>query len=90
MQSINVPLKKRDRLNSAPQVINQDIRIDQHFSKSVKLFPNNLKIEIVFLYPWAVAFDQLPLFAFLAMMLFLVNLAVPYLYEWRRGGLDWD
>ena len=47
-------------------------------------------IELVFLYPWAVAFDQLGMFGFLAMMLFLVNLIVPYLYEWRRGGLEWD
>ena len=47
-------------------------------------------IEIVFLYPWAVAFDQLQLFGYLAVLLFLVNLTVPYIYEWRRGGLDWD
>lgn len=47
-------------------------------------------IELVFLYPWAVAFDQVGMFGFLAMMLFLVNLIVPYLYEWRRGGLEWD
>ena len=47
-------------------------------------------IELVFLYPWAVAFDQLALFGFIAMGLFLFNLAVPYLYEWRRGGLEWD
>lgn len=47
-------------------------------------------IEIVFLYPWAVAFDQLALFGFLAVLLFLVNLTIPYAYEWRRGGLDWD
>ena len=47
-------------------------------------------IEIVFLYPWAVAFDQLALFGFIAIFLFLVNLTVPYVYEWRRGGLDWD
>jgi NADH-quinone oxidoreductase subunit A len=47
-------------------------------------------IELVFLYPWAVAFDQVSTFGFLAMMLFLVNLAVPYVYEWRRGGLEWD
>ena len=47
-------------------------------------------IEIVFLYPWAVAFDQLALFGFLAVLLFLVNLTIPYVYEWRRGGLDWD
>jgi NADH-quinone oxidoreductase subunit A len=47
-------------------------------------------IEIVFLYPWAVAFDQLALFGFLAVLLFLINLTIPYAYEWRRGGLDWD
>jgi NADH-quinone oxidoreductase subunit A len=47
-------------------------------------------IELVFLYPWAVAFDQVSTFGFLAMMLFLFNLAVPYVYEWRRGGLEWD
>lgn len=47
-------------------------------------------IELVFLYPWAVAFDQLAAFGFIAMMLFLFNLAVPYVYEWRRGGLEWD
>lgn len=47
-------------------------------------------IEIVFLYPWAVYFDSLGMFGFLAMLLFLVNLTIPYVYEWRRGGLDWD
>ena len=47
-------------------------------------------IEIVFLYPWAVYFDQLGMFGFLAMLLFLINLTIPYVYEWRRGGLDWD
>jgi len=47
-------------------------------------------IEIVFLYPWAVAFDQLAMFGFLAVALFLINLTIPYAYEWRRGGLDWD
>ncbi len=47
-------------------------------------------IEIVFLYPWAVAFDQLGLFGVLAMLLFLFNLIVAYAYDWRRGGLQWD
>jgi NADH-quinone oxidoreductase subunit A len=47
-------------------------------------------IEIVFLYPWAVAFDQVGLFGLLAVLLFLVNLTIPYVYEWRRGGLEWD
>ena len=47
-------------------------------------------IEIVFLYPWAVRFDALGLFGFYAMALFLVLITVAYVYEWRRGGLDWD
>jgi NADH-quinone oxidoreductase subunit A len=47
-------------------------------------------IEIIFLYPWAVRFDALGTFGFVAMMLFLVLIIVPYVFEWRRGGLDWD
>jgi NADH-quinone oxidoreductase subunit A len=47
-------------------------------------------IEIIFLYPWAVRFDALGTFGFVAMMLFLVLITVPYVFEWRRGGLDWN
>ncbi|AWH91184.1 MULTISPECIES: NADH-quinone oxidoreductase subunit A [Dietzia] len=47
-------------------------------------------IEILFLYPWAVHFDQLGVFGLAAMALFVVNVSVAYAYEWRRGGLSWD
>ncbi|MCF8531118.1 MAG: NADH-quinone oxidoreductase subunit A [Candidatus Nanopelagicales bacterium] len=47
-------------------------------------------IEIVFLYPWAVAFDQLALFGLVEMALFIVTLLVVYAYVWRRRGLEWD
>lgn len=47
-------------------------------------------IEILFLYPWAVHFDELGLFGLAAMALFIVNVSVAYVYEWRRGGLAWD
>lgn len=47
-------------------------------------------IEIVFLYPWAVAFDSLGAFGVVAVGLFLFNVSVAYAYEWRRGGLVWD
>ncbi|HEX2212338.1 MAG TPA: NADH-quinone oxidoreductase subunit A [Mycobacterium sp.] len=47
-------------------------------------------IEIVFLYPWAVAFDSLGAFGVIAMALFLFNVSVAYAYEWRRGGMAWD
>ena len=47
-------------------------------------------IEIIFLYPWAVTFDRLGLFALVEMGLFIVVILVVYAYVWRRGGLDWD
>jgi NADH-quinone oxidoreductase subunit A len=47
-------------------------------------------IEIVFLYPWAVAFDSLGVFALVEMLLFMVVVFVAYAYVWRRGGLKWD
>ena len=47
-------------------------------------------IEIVFLYPWAVSFNRLPLFAVLEMVLFIVTVFIAYLYVLRRGGLEWD
>jgi NADH-quinone oxidoreductase subunit A len=47
-------------------------------------------IESVFLYPFAVAFDQLGLFALVEMVLFILTVFVAYAYVWRRGGLDWD
>ena len=47
-------------------------------------------IESVFLYPFAVAFEQLGLFALVEMVLFILTVFVAYAYVWRRGGLDWD
>jgi NADH-quinone oxidoreductase subunit A len=47
-------------------------------------------IEIVFLYPWAVAFDQLGIFALVEMAIFMATVFVAYTYVWRRGGLEWD
>jgi NADH-quinone oxidoreductase subunit A len=47
-------------------------------------------IEIVFLYPWAVAYDNLGMFALVEMLLFMLTVFVAYAYVWRRGGLNWD
>ena len=47
-------------------------------------------IEIVFLYPWAVAFNQLGWFAFVEMLLFVVTVIIAYVYVVRRGGLTWE
>jgi NADH-quinone oxidoreductase subunit A len=47
-------------------------------------------IEIIFLYPWAVAFDKLGVFGLVEMVTFIATVLVAYAYVWRRGGLDWD
>jgi NADH-quinone oxidoreductase subunit A len=50
-------------------------------------------IEIIFVYPWAVAFGQsggATVFLFVEMVLFVATVFVAYAYVWRRGGLEWD
>jgi NADH:ubiquinone oxidoreductase subunit 3 (subunit A) len=46
-------------------------------------------IETVFLYPWAVAYNQLGLFALVEMLIFLGILLAGLLYAWRKGALNW-
>jgi NADH-quinone oxidoreductase subunit A len=47
-------------------------------------------IEMVFLYPWAVTFDQLGIFGLAEMAIFIGTIFVAFAYVWRRGGLEWD
>ena len=47
-------------------------------------------IEIIFLYPWAVAYDRLGVFGLVEMVTFVATVLVAYAYVWRRGGLEWD
>jgi NADH-quinone oxidoreductase subunit A len=47
-------------------------------------------IEVVFLYPWAVSFAEVAMYGLVAMMAFLLLITVPFVYEWRRGGFEWD
>jgi NADH-quinone oxidoreductase subunit A len=46
-------------------------------------------IELVFVYPVAVAFRQLDLFAFVAFMVFLIILALGLVWEWKKGVMEW-
>jgi NADH-quinone oxidoreductase subunit A len=46
-------------------------------------------VEMVFLFPWAVAYGTLGLFAFVEVLVFIVLLAVALLYVWRKGALEW-
>ncbi|MGA8005074.1 MAG: NADH-quinone oxidoreductase subunit A [Burkholderiales bacterium] len=47
-------------------------------------------LEIAFLFPWAVVLNQIGLFGFLSMMLFLGILVVGFIYEWMKGALEWE
>ena len=46
-------------------------------------------IEAVFLLPWAVAYDQLPLYAFFEAVIFILILLLALVYAWRKGALRW-
>lgn len=46
-------------------------------------------LEVAFLFPWAVSLGAIGVFGFLSMVLFLLVLTVGFLYEWRRGALEW-
>ena len=47
-------------------------------------------LEVAFLFPWAVAFGDVGMLGFWSMMVFLAILTVGYIYEWRKGALEWD
>jgi NADH-quinone oxidoreductase subunit A len=47
-------------------------------------------LEVAFLFPWAVAFKSVGLLGFWSMMLFLGVLTVGFVYEWKKGALEWD
>ena len=47
-------------------------------------------LEIAFLFPWAIVLEEIGVFGFLAMMVFLVILVVGFIYEWMKGALEWE
>ncbi len=47
-------------------------------------------LEIAFLFPWAVVLQEIGFFGFVAMMVFLAVLVVGFIYEWRKGALEWE
>ena len=47
-------------------------------------------IEVSFLFPWAIVFGRLGFYGFWSMMVFLAVLTLGFVYEWRKGALEWD
>jgi NADH:ubiquinone oxidoreductase subunit 3 (subunit A) len=47
-------------------------------------------LEVTFLFPWALVLNKVSLFGFWSMMVFLLVLTIGFVYEWRKGALDWS
>jgi|TARA_B100000929_G_scaffold239347_1_gene196414 NADH-quinone oxidoreductase subunit A len=47
-------------------------------------------LEIAFLFPWAISLGKIGFLGFISMMIFLVILTVGFIYEWKKGALDWE
>ena len=47
-------------------------------------------LEIAFLFPWAISLGKIGLFGFVSMMIFLGILTIGFIYEWKKGALDWE
>jgi NADH-quinone oxidoreductase subunit A len=47
-------------------------------------------LEVAFLFPWAVSLGNIGMFGFWSMMIFLAVLTVGFIYEWRKGALEWE
>jgi len=47
-------------------------------------------LEVAFLFPWAVSFGAIGMFGFWSMMVFLAVLTIGFIYEWKKGALEWN
>ena len=47
-------------------------------------------LEIAFLFPWAISLGAIGIFGFVSMMIFLFILTIGFIYEWKKGALDWE
>ena len=47
-------------------------------------------LEIAFLFPWAIVLDEIGMFGFIAMVIFLGILVIGFIYEWKKGALEWE
>lgn len=47
-------------------------------------------LEMAFLFPWAISLSEIGLYGYLSMMIFLLILTIGFIYEWRKGALEWE
>jgi len=72
-----------------PPVGEPRIRFSVKFYITAMLFVV-FDVEAVFLYPWAVVFDRIGLYAFVEMVIFIIILLVGYIYAWKKEAFEWD
>jgi NADH-quinone oxidoreductase subunit A len=86
--------RKPDRVKNAPYECGVEtigpttIQFKNHFYLYALIFVI-FEVEAVFLFPWAVTYGQLGLFALFEMLVFVGLLLIGYVYAWRKGALDW-
>jgi NADH-quinone oxidoreductase subunit A len=71
-----------------PEVTKQPNRISTQFYLFALLFLL-FDVEIVFMFPWAIDFKLLGWFGFAEMLLFILLLAIGFIYAWKKGALEW-
>ena len=71
-----------------PEVTKQPNKISTHFYLFAVLFIL-FDVEIIFMFPWAVNFKILGMFGFIEMILFVLVLAIGFIYAWKKGALEW-
>ena len=47
-------------------------------------------LEIAFLFPWAISLGKIGLYGYISMLIFLFILTIGFIYEWKKGALDWE
>ena len=47
-------------------------------------------LEVAFLFPWAISLESIGVFGFWSMMIFLLILTIGFIYEWKKGALEWE
>ena len=81
-------LSERTRLHATPPLV--DWARARRTRSSPKEGWELFDLEITFLFPWAVVLDSLGLYGFIVMLIFLGILVVGFIYEWKKGALDWE
>jgi len=71
-----------------PQVSKQPNKISAQFYLFALLFIL-FDVEIIFMFPWAIDFKVLGVFGLVEMILFIVLLAIGFIYAWKKGALEW-